>query len=84
MMSRQMHRQEHGIAAVWTAVILLFLIGATALAVDTSEFFQQARSQQRAVDLACLAGAAELPDESGHGGRRKRQISPGPISEAST
>ena len=52
---------ETGIAAVWTAVILLFLIGVTALAVDTSEFFQQARSQQRAVDLACLAGAAELP-----------------------
>lgn len=52
---------ETGIAAVWTAVILLFLIGATALALDTSEFFQQARSQQRAVDLACLAGAAELP-----------------------
>ncbi|MDH3398120.1 MAG: pilus assembly protein, partial [Acidimicrobiia bacterium] len=52
---------ERGIAAVWTAVILLFLIGVTALAVDTSEFFQQARSQQRAVDLACLAGAAELP-----------------------
>jgi hypothetical protein len=40
----------------------LFLIGAAALAVDTSEFFQQARSQQRAVDLACLAGVAELPN----------------------
>lgn len=52
---------DAGIAAIWTAVIMLFLIGATALALDTSEFFQQARSQQRAVDLACLAGAAELP-----------------------
>ena len=58
-----MHTDEGGIAAVWTAVILLFLIGATALALDTSEFFQQARSQQRAVDLACLAGAAELPSD---------------------
>jgi hypothetical protein len=58
---RRVHADETGIAALWAAVILLFLIGATALAVDTSEFFQQARSQQRAVDLACLAGAAELP-----------------------
>ena len=57
------HTDESGIAAVWTAIVLLFLLGATALAVDTSEFFQQARSQQRAVDLACLAGAAELPGD---------------------
>jgi len=57
------YSDETGIAAVWTAVILLFLIGATALALDTSEFFQQARSQQRAADLACLAGAAELPGD---------------------
>ena len=61
IIARRTHSDERGIAAVWTAVILLFLIGATALAVDTSEFFQQARSQQRAADLACLAGAAELP-----------------------
>ncbi len=57
------HSDETGIAATWTAVVLLFLIGATALALDTSEFFQLARSQQRAVDLACLAGAAELPGD---------------------
>jgi hypothetical protein len=57
------HTDESGIAALWTAIVLLFLLGATALAVDTSEFFQQARSQQRAVDLACLAGAAELPGD---------------------
>lgn len=63
MTFRRIGADETGIAAVWTAVILLFLLGATALAVDTSEFFQQARSQQRAVDLACLAGAAELPSD---------------------
>ena len=57
------HTDEKGIAALWTAIVLLFLLGATALAVDTSEFFQQARSQQRAVDMACLAGAAELPGD---------------------
>jgi hypothetical protein len=60
---RGLNSEEQGIAAVWTAVILLFLIGVTALAVDTSEFFQKARSQQRAVDLACLAGVVELPGD---------------------
>ena len=60
---RRLPTDEAGVAAVWTAIVLLFLLGATALAVDTSEFFQKARSQQRAVDLACLAGAAELPGD---------------------
>ena len=35
------HTDESGIASVWTAIVLLFLLGATALAVDTSEFFQK-------------------------------------------
>ncbi|NIN10358.1 MAG: hypothetical protein GTO61_03020, partial [Gemmatimonadales bacterium] len=39
---------DSGISAIWVAIVLIFLIGATALAVDASEFFQQARSQQRA------------------------------------
>lgn len=37
-------------------------MGAAALAVDTSLFYQQARSEQRVADLACLAGARELPE----------------------
>jgi hypothetical protein len=45
-----------------TAAALLFLLGAAALAVDSSLFFQQARSEQRVADLACLAGAQELPE----------------------
>ncbi|MGH8928846.1 MAG: pilus assembly protein TadG-related protein [Acidimicrobiia bacterium] len=54
---------DRGYAALLTAAALLFLLGAAALAVDTSMFFQQARSEQRVADLACLAGAQELPED---------------------
>jgi hypothetical protein len=54
-------RSERGYAAVLTAAALLFLLGLAALAVDSSLFFQQARAEQRVADLACLAGAQELP-----------------------
>lgn len=57
-------RREHGYAAIWLAAVMIFLLGAAALAVDASGFFQQARSQQRAADLACLAGAQELPENA--------------------
>ena len=55
-------RSERGYAAVLTAAALLFLLGLAALAVDSSLFFQQARAEQRVADLACLAGAQELPE----------------------
>ena len=54
---------DRGYAALLTATALLFLLGAAALAVDTSMFFQQARAEQRVADLACLAGAQELPQD---------------------
>ncbi|MEX2623733.1 MAG: pilus assembly protein TadG-related protein [Acidimicrobiia bacterium] len=54
---------QGGYAALLTAAALLFLLGAAAMAVDTSMFFQQARSEQRVADLACLAGAQELPED---------------------
>jgi Flp pilus assembly protein TadG len=55
-------KTDYGYTALLTALALLFLLGAAALAVDTSMFFQQARSEQRVADLACLAGAQELPE----------------------
>ena len=57
-----MNRSDRGYVALLTAIALLFLLGAAALAVDTSMFFQQARSEQRVADLACLAGVQELPE----------------------
>lgn len=53
---------EQGAAALLVAAALLFLLGAAALAVDTSSFYQDARTDQTTADLACLSGVAELPD----------------------
>jgi Flp pilus assembly protein TadG len=55
-------RTERGYAALLTAGAFLFLIALAAFAVDISMFFQQARAEQRVADLACLAGAQELPE----------------------
>jgi hypothetical protein len=55
--------EEHGFAAVWVAVVLLFLLGSAALAVDASEFWEDARFERTVADLACLAGARHLPED---------------------
>lgn len=52
---------DRGIALIWTAAALVFLLGAAALAVDASGFFDQARVQQTGADLACLAGVRHAP-----------------------
>ncbi len=57
-------RNEAGMAAVWLALVLLFLVGAVALAADSSGFFRVARVDQTTADLACLAGAQSLPDST--------------------
>lgn len=52
---------ENGFAAVYVALCLLFLLAATALAVDVSGFYETARTDQTTADLACLAGVPSLP-----------------------
>ncbi len=54
-------RKDAGMAAIWLAIVLLFLFGAAALAADSSGLFRMARFDQTTADLACLAGAQELP-----------------------
>jgi len=49
---------------LWVAFAAFFLIGAAALAVDVSDALGAARTDQNTADLACLAGAMELPDET--------------------
>jgi Flp pilus assembly protein TadG len=58
-----MIRNDRGMAAVWVAVIIVFLMGAAALAVDASGAFNTARTDQNTADLACLAGVKELPED---------------------
>jgi hypothetical protein len=52
-------RNERGATAVLVAGALLFLFGAAALAVDTSIFYGDARTDQTTADLSCLAGVIE-------------------------
>jgi hypothetical protein len=57
-------RREEGMVAIWGALTFLFLVGAVAFAADTSGFYQSARVDQTTADLACLAGAQELPGDA--------------------
>lgn len=56
--------RSSGISAIWVAIVLLFLMGGAALAVDASGFWQQARLQQNAADFACLAGVRHAPSDA--------------------
>lgn len=62
-MPRESRAEDRGFAAVWVAVVLLFLLGSAALAVDASEFWEDARFEQTVADLACLAGVVHLPED---------------------
>ncbi len=59
---RRLNLRDDGITGIWVALIMLFLVGATALAVDVSGFYQDARAEQTDADLTCLAGVPELPE----------------------
>lgn len=52
---------EAGFSAIFVALCMFFLIGATALAVDVSGFQETARTDQTTADLACLAGIPDMP-----------------------
>jgi hypothetical protein len=59
---RRVLADDRGVAALWLAVVALFLVASAALAIDTSGAFNTAQTDQTIADLSCLAGAAELPD----------------------
>lgn len=56
----RLHRDE-GIAALWFAITIIFILGVAALSVDAGGFFSRASDEQRASDFACLAGVVEMP-----------------------
>lgn len=60
-MQTQLH-SERGFSALFVAICLFFLMGATALAVDVSGFYETARTDQTTADLACLAGIPSMPE----------------------
>jgi hypothetical protein len=54
-------RRDEGIAALWFAITLIFILGVAALSVDAGGFFSRAYDEQRAGDFSCLSGVVELP-----------------------
>jgi hypothetical protein len=57
-------RRDEGIAALWFAITILFVLGVAALSVDAGGFFSRAYDEQRAGDFACLSGVVELPTDA--------------------
>lgn len=58
-------RSERGQAAVLTVIFLVALLGAVALVLDVGSWFREQRGTQSAADAAALAGAQELPENTG-------------------
>jgi hypothetical protein len=56
-------RDDRGIAALWFAITIVFILGVAALSVDAGGFFSRAYDEQRSGDFACLSGVVELPDD---------------------
>jgi hypothetical protein len=56
--------RRHGVALIWTAVIIVVLLGFIGFAVDFAYAFLTANQLQNAADAAALAGADVLPFSS--------------------
>lgn len=56
-------RDDRGIAAMWFAITILFILGVAALSIDAGGFFSRAYDEQRSADFACLAGVVEMPGD---------------------
>jgi Flp pilus assembly protein TadG len=58
-------RDERGVVAVWTAILMLIFIGFAAWAVDFSGWKRDGTNMQKAADAAALAGAVFMPENPG-------------------
>ncbi len=65
MLKRKYNLDERGQVIVITALLIVFLVGMTALAVDVGSMYQERRHLQNTADSAALAGAQDLPEEPG-------------------
>ncbi len=59
---RDVHRDERGLAIVWTALLLVVMLGMAAFAVDVANWYVHAQKAQRAADAAALGGVVFMPD----------------------
>jgi hypothetical protein len=63
-------RKQEGQALVLTTMLLLGLLGMSALVVDLGSWFRAQRDTQAIADAAALAGAQELPESPGSASAR--------------
>jgi Putative Flp pilus-assembly TadE/G-like len=54
---------ERGVVAVWSAMMLVLLLGMAAFAIDVSYWHLEKTREQHAADAASLAGAVTYPDD---------------------
>lgn len=62
--TRHVAGDDRGAVAVIVAILALLLFGVSALAVDLGNMWSRKRMAQTSADLAALAGAAWLPDQT--------------------
>ena len=56
-------RDESGVILVWSAIVLVLLLGMAAFAVDVAFWHTTRNREQRAADAAALAGAVKYPGD---------------------
>ena len=64
LISRHLPSGERGAVIVWVSVLLIAIVGVSALVVDVGRIDVLKAKMQRACDAAALAGAKQLPYES--------------------
>src|SRR4051794_35852022 len=59
---RGAHRDESGLVVVWTAMLMVVILGFTAWAVDFGNWKDRSTRLQKAADAAALAGVVFMPE----------------------
>src|SRR3954471_13764013 len=60
---RRRSTDERGVVLVWLAILLVVLLGITALGIDVAYWQVTKNREQRAADAAALAGAVSFPGD---------------------
>lgn len=55
--------EDSGIVAIWTALLLVVLMGMAAIAVDIARWYVEVERVQKTVDAAALAGSVYMPND---------------------
>lgn len=59
---RAMTDSDSGMVAIWTALLMVVLLGMAAISVDIARWYVEAQRLQKTVDAAAMAGVPYLPE----------------------